>query len=434
MDSIWLEMLLIVVAILANGLFSGSEMALVSARPARLAELRDQSARGAGTALHLKADPESFLAALQIAITLVGTLASAVGGAAAIEALTPWLEQLPLPGAAAWAEPVALAAVILLIAYVSLVLGELVPKALALRDPERAACWVAGPVHVLMRLVAPVGRILTRSTRTVLAVIRQREAPAPATVSEEEVKYLVREGVSRGVFERQEGELVHRVFQFTDTPVRAVMIPRRDILALELDSAPREVLTRAATASRTRLPVIRGSIDDVVGVVVIKDILRAVAMQRPPRLAELLRPVQFVPETARVPVVLQELQRQHQSLAMVVNEYGRVSGLVTVEDLLEEIVGELRDEREPAGPSFLTHLPDGAYLVDATATIHELRRQSGLPLDESAEYNTLAGYLLHVLHTVPQPGVSVAGHGHIFTILEMDGPRIAKVKVERERA
>jgi putative hemolysin len=433
MDTIWLELLLIVVAILANGLFSGSEMALVSARPARLAQLRDQSARGAATALRLKGEPESFLAALQIAITLVGTLASAIGGAAAIEALTPWLAQLPLPRADRWAQPVALAAMILAITYGSLVLGELVPKALALRDPERAACWVAGPVHALMRVVAPLGRLLTRSTRAVLAVIGQRDAPTATLVSEEEVKYLVREGVSRGVFERQEGELVHRVFQFTDTPVRAVMVPRPKILALELDMPPGEVLAHAAAAGRTRLPVIRGTLDDIAGIVVIKDLLRAAAANHPPRLRDLLHPARFLPETARVAVVLQELQRQHQSLAMVVDEYGRVTGLVTVEDLLEEIVGELRDEREPAGLPFLSHLPDGAYLVDATATIHELRRQGGLPLEESTEYNTLAGFLLHVLRTVPQPGVSVAAHGYVWTIVDMEGPRIVKVRVEGHR-
>ena len=360
MDTLWLEMLLIVVAILANGLFAGSEMALVSARPARLAQLRDQSTRGAASALRLKGDPESFLAALQIAITLVGTLASAVGGAAAIEALTPWLEELPLPRADRWAEPVALAAVILVISYVSLVLGELVPKALALRDPERAASWVAGPVQALMRAVAPVGRLLTRSTRAVLALLGQREAPTAPLVSEEEVKYLVREGVARGVFEGQEGDLVHRIFQFTDTRVRAVMVPRPKILALELDTPPGAVLAQAAATGRTRLPVIRGSVDDIVGVVVIKDLLRAVAAQQPLRLSGLLHPVQFVPENARVPVVLHGLQRQHQNLAMVVDEYGRTSGLVTIEDLLEEIVGELRDEREPSGPPYLAHLPGGA--------------------------------------------------------------------------
>ena len=266
-----------------------------------------------------------------------------------------------------------------------------------------------------------------------MALLGQREAPTAPLVSEEEVKYLVREGVARGVFEGQEGDLVHRIFQFTDTRVRAVMVPRPKILALELDTPPGAVLAQAAATGRTRLPVIRGSVDDIVGVVVIKDLLRAVAAQQPLRLSGLLHPVQFVPENARVPVVLHGLQRQHQNLAMVVDEYGRTSGLVTIEDLLEEIVGELRDEREPSGPPYLAHLPGGAYLLDGTAPIHDLRVRVGLPLEESPEYQTLAGFLLHLFHAVPQPGTSVTAYGYVWTVVDMDGPRIAKVRAEHVR-
>jgi putative hemolysin len=433
-ETIWLEMILIVMAILANGFFAGSELALVSARQGRLTRLRDESVRGAATALALKRDPETFLATIQIAITLVGTLASAVGGATAIEALTPWLAELPMPGARQWAEPVALAVVILTITYVSLVLGELVPKSLALRDPERVACRVARPIQALVRAAAWPGRGLTRSTRAVLTLLGQREAPAAPLVSEEEVKYLVREGVSHGVFEHQESELVHRVFQFTDTPVRAVMVPRPKILALDLDTPPGDVLTRVAAHGRTRFPVVRGSLDDTVGVVVIKDLLRCAAEGKPPVLAQLLHPPLFVPESARTSEVLRAFQQQHRNLAMVVDEYGRTVGLVTVEDLLEEIVGELREERESRGLPYVTRLPDGAYLIDGAASIHDLRLQAGLPLEDSAEYHTIAGFLLHALNTVPQPGVSVAAHGFVWTVVDMDGPRIAKVKAERKTA
>lgn len=257
METIWLEMVLIVVAILANGFFAGSELALVAARQARLTRLRDESVRGAAAALSLKRDPETVLATIQIAITLVGTLASAVGGATAIEALMPWLEGLPVRGARRWAEPVALGLVILAITYVSLILGELVPKALALRNPERVACHVPGLIHALVRAAAWPGRLLTLSTRAVLVLLGQRDAPTAPLVSEDEVKSLVREGVAHGVFEDREGELVHRVFQFTDTSVRAVMVPRPAILALDLDTPPGEVLSQAVAHGRTRFPVVR---------------------------------------------------------------------------------------------------------------------------------------------------------------------------------
>jgi putative hemolysin len=329
---------------------------------------------------------------------------------------------------------VALGLVILAIAYVSLVVGELVPKALALRNPERAACLVARPVRGLVRAAAWPGRILTRSTRAVLTLLGQRDAPAAPLVSEEEVTYLVREGATHGVFEHHESDLVHRVFQFTDTPVRAVMVPRSRILALDLDTPPGEVLTRAVAHGRTRLPVVRGSLDDTVGMVVIKDLLRCAAEGTPPVLAQLLHPPLFVPERAHTSEVLRAFQQQHKNLAIVVDEYGRTLGLVTVEDLLEEIVGELREEREPRGVPYLSRLPDGAYLIDGTAPIHDLRRQAGLPLEESPEYQTIAGFLLHALKTVPQPGAAVAAHGFVWTVVDMEGARIAKVKAEPSRA
>ncbi len=434
METIWLEMILILVAILANGFFAGSEIALVSARPARLAQLQDESVRGAATAVALKRAPESFLATIQIAITLVGTLASAVGGATAIEALTPWFERLPVPSAAAWGEPLALGLVILAITYVSLVLGELVPKALALRDPERTACRVARPITALIRAAAWPSRILTRSTRAVLTAIGERDAPAAPLVSEDEIRYLVREGATQGVLEPRESELVHRVFEFTDTLVRAVMVPRPKILALDLATPPDEVLKKAVAFGRTRYPVIRGSVDDTVGVVVIKDLLRCAAESRPPVLDTLHHPALFVPESARVSELLREFQRQHRNLALVVDEYGRTTGLVTVEDCLEEIVGEIREEREPRGVPLLSRLPDGAYVIDGTATIRDLREQAGVPLDESPEYQTVAGFLLHTLHTVPQPGAAVTAHGFVWTVVDMDGPRIAKVKAEPIRS
>jgi putative hemolysin len=434
METIWLELVLILVAILANGFFAGSELALVSARPARLTQLQEEQVRGAAVALALKREPERMLATIQIAITLVGTLASAVGGATAIEALTPWLERLPVSGAPVWGEPLALGLVILAITYVSLVLGELVPKALALRDPEREACRVARPIAALIRAAAWPSRILTRSTRAVLAVIGQRDAPTAPLVSEKEIRYLVREGATQGVLEQRESELVHRVFEFTDTLVRTVMVPRPKILALDVATPPEEVLAKAVAHGRTRYPVVRGSVDDPLGVVVIKDLLRCAAEGRPPVLETLLHPTLFIPENARVSEVLRQFQRQHRNLALVVDEYGRTVGLVTVEDCLEEIVGEIREEREVGGPPLMSRLPDGAYVIDGAATIRDLREQAGLPLEESPEYQTLAGFVLHTLHAVPQPGATVTAHGYVWTVVDMDGPRIAKVKAEPVRA
>jgi putative hemolysin len=430
MDSIWVEIVLIGVSILANAFFAGSEIALVSARPSRLGQLRAQGVRGAETAERLKRDPDALLATIQIAITVVGTLASAVGGAAGAEALTPWLQDLGLPGG--WARTLSLSLVVLVIAFVSLVVGELTPKAVALRDPERGAAIVARPIARLMRLLAGPGRVLTWSTRLILAAIGQSRAPVTQMVSEEEVKYLVREGTTQGVFEAGERDLVNRVFQFTDTPVRLVMVPRPNILGLELDTPPAEMLDRAARLGHARLPVFRGSIEDTVGVVVIKDLFRCAALQQPVNLERLMHPPLFVPESAPVSAVLRQFQSSRLQLALVVDEYGQVAGLVTTEDLLEEIVGEIRDEGENSRLSSVSRLPGGSYMIDGTATIRDLREQVGLPIPDSPDYQTIAGFLLHRLGTVPRPGTVTTAGGYRFTIIEMDGPRIMKVRAETE--
>jgi putative hemolysin len=430
MESIWIEVVLIAVAIVANGFFSGAEIALVSARPSRLAQLQDERVPGAERARALKRDPDTFLATVQIAITLVGTLASAVGGATAVEALRPWIAELLDPGAARWAEVIALGAVIVLITFASLVIGELTPKALALRNPERAACMMAPVIYFISRLAAGPNRLLSVSTRAVLTLLGQRDAGQPPSVSEEEVKYLVREGAAHGVFEHHESELVQRIFAFTDTPVRSVMIPRPNIRGLDIATPSDQLLRAAAEQKRSRLPVFRGSIDEVVGFVTIEDLLAEVARGSVPNLERLVRPCLFVPAMMPVGVLLREFQRRHASLALVVDEFGQILGLITMEDVLEEIVGEIRDEGEVPGLSFATRLPDGSYLIDATATIRDLREQGGVPLEDSPHYQTLAGFLLYRLGTVPHPGTSLRELNYIFTVVETDGPRILKVKAQ----
>jgi putative hemolysin len=434
MDGIWIELILIGVSIIANGFFSGAEIALVSVRPSRLAELRGQGLSGAAVAAELKRDPERFLATIQIAITLVGTLASAVGGAAAVDALQPWLANFALPGAQRWSGAVALGIVVLLITYATLVLGELTPKALALRSPGRSAARVARPIAWLVRALAAPARILTWSTRIVLTLMGMRDVPQAPLVSEEEVKYLVREGASLGVFEPQESDLVQRVFQFTDTAVRHVMVPRPNIRGLDIATPPEQVLRRAAELGHTRLPVYRGTLEETMGVVVIKDLFRCAADGTAAVLERLLHPPIFVPEVTRISDVLRMFQRSRLHLALVVDEYGHVVGMVTTEDLLEEIVGEIRDERESARLESVTRLPDGSYIIEGTATIRDLREQVGLPVEDSPDYQTIAGFVLHRLGMVPRPGATLLAAGYRFTVVDMEGPRIMKVKAEAERS
>jgi putative hemolysin len=426
MDTIWVQLVLIAAGILANGFFAGSEIALVSARISRLAQLREGGHRGAAAAMHLKESPEAFLATIQIAITTVGTLASAVGGAAAVEALTPLLVELGLGRAA---QPLALGAVVIAITYVSLLIGELVPKAIALRDPERVASFTAPIVGGISRISSGLVRALTGSTNLVLRVIGLGAGQGSPFVSEDEIRYLVREGAAKGIFEKVEEELVHNVFEFADTTVREIMTPRMAVKGLDLATPPEEVVARAADVAHTAFPVYDGTPDHAVGVMTLKSVLRAVASGEPLVVSALMRPPLFVPETARISTLLREMQRARHELAMVVDEYGAVVGLVTIEDVVEEIVGEIRAEGDTA-PSFVRRLPDGSVLIDGMAPIDEVERALGVPLPERRDYATVAGFLLETAGSVPVQGSSIVAAGRRWTVVDMEGPRIRSVKVQ----
>ena len=426
MDTIWLEIALIVAGILANGFFAGSEIALISARISRLAQLREGGLRGAAVAMRLKESPDAFLATIQIAITTVGTLASAVGGAAAVEALTPVFTEL---GLERLAQPLALGIVIVAITYVSLLLGELVPKAIALRDPEHVAAWTAPIVGGVSRMSSGLVRLLTASTNIVLRLIGLGATQASPFVSEDEIRYLVREGAAKGIFEKVEEELVHNVFEFADTTAREIMTPRMAIKGLDAATPANEVLARAAEVAHTAFPVYDGTPDQTVGIVTLKVLMRAIARHEPPVLRALMQPPVFVPETARISALLREMQTAHQELAMVVDEYGTVVGLVTIEDVVEEIVGEIRTEGE-AIPRFVRPLPDGSLLIDGMAPIDEVEHALGITLPERGDYSTVAGFLLATLGSIPSRGTSVVAADRRWTIVDMDGPRIRSVKVQ----
>lgn len=432
MDTVWIELGLIVVAIVANGFFAGAEIAVVSARVSRLTGLRDAGRAGAATALRLKESPEAFLATIQIAITSVGTLASAVGGAAAVELITPALAAVPVPLVARWAGPLALALVVVAITYGSLVIGELVPKALALQNPERAACLAAPPVERLSRLSGWLVTVLTASTNAVLRLLGQRTTSAATTVSEEDVRFLVREGAAHGVFEKEEAALVHRVFEFTDTTVKEIMVPRPAVRGLDVATPPAEVLAAAVAQGKSRLPVFRDSIEHIVGVVTLKDLARRVAAGEPLDLARVAQPALFVPETVLVSGLLREFRQSHQEFAVVVDEYGSVVGVATLEDVVAEIVGGLPGETA-AQDIDVTRLPDGSLVLGGALPAEVARERLGLPLPDSDDYQSVAGYIIHRLNAIPTPGMSVQAGDWRLTVVDMEGPRIARVKAQRGR-
>ena len=432
-ESFWLELVLIFFLILANGFFAASEIAIIATRKTRIDSLVEKGVRSATLLARLKDDPDRFLATVQIGVTVVGTLASAIGGAAAIEYLKPLIQSLPLPFVTRWGEWIAILLVVLPIAYLSLVLGELVPKSLALRFSDRIAVLVARPIDFFSHLTSPLGKILTASSNAVLWFFGGKDTGGASFISEEEVKFLIREGAAKGIFDETEKELIHSVFEFVDTPVKAVMVPRTEIHAVDINMPPQEILKSFVDSGFSRIPVYEGEMDKVIGVLYNKDIFRTLQEKGEFRARDLLHPPFFVPSSLPISQLLKELQKRRSAMAMVVNEFGEVEGLATLEDLLEEIVGEIRDEydREERGP--VERLPDGSMVIQGSALLKDLKSDYGLPFEESPEYLTLAGFVLAKLRRIPRGGERVEHEGYRLTIVDMEGRRIVKIKLEETK-
>jgi len=432
-ESFWLELVLIFFLILANGFFAASEIAIIATRKTRIDSLVEKGVRSATLLARLKDDPDRFLATVQIGVTLVGTLASAIGGAAAIEYLKPLIQSLPLPFVTRWGESIAILLVVLPIAYLSLVLGELVPKSLALRFSDRIAISVARPIDYFSRLTSSLVKILTASSNAVLWFFGGKDTGGASFISEEEVKSLIREGAAKGIFDETEKELIHSVFEFVDTPVKAVMVPRTEIHAVDINMPPQEILKSFVDSGFSRIPVYEGEMDKVIGVLYNKDIFRTLQEKGEFRAQDLLHPPFFVPSSLPISQLLKELQKRRSAMAMVVNEFGEVEGLATLEDLLEEIVGEIRDEydREERGP--VERLPDGSMVIQGSALLKDLKSDYGLPFEESPEYLTLAGFVLAKLRRIPRGGERVEHEGYRLTIVDMEGRRIVKIKLEETK-
>jgi putative hemolysin len=425
--------LILVVAIVAfllgNGFFSGSEIAVLTARRSRIETLVSEGHRGARRVKQLQDHPETFLATVQIGVTLMGTLAGVLGGYLASDHLAPWLARV-MPGR--WIAPAVAAALVVGggIVYVELILGELVPKALALRFAEGVAILVAWPLQLLARVSKAAVAVLTASTRAVLLLFGVRKTEGRTFVSEEEIKHLVAEGRSQGVLGDAEAELIHSVFEFSETPVKKVMVPRPKIVGVDVGTLASEVSRLLVESGFSRIPAFDGSVDNVVGLVYGKDVLRLLEKRQPVVLRRILHPVHFVPETKKVGPLLKELQRRRTHMAIVIDEHGSVTGLVTMEDLLEEIVGEIQDEYDGEERA-VERLRDGSLVVEGTLPAAEMRDAYAVPIPESPEFETVAGYMLDRLGSVPRGGEVVVAGDFRLTVVDVEKNRISKVKVER---
>jgi putative hemolysin len=415
--------------LLGNGFFSGSEIAVISARRSRIEALVGEKSKAAQRVKELQDNMDHFLATAQIGVTVMGTLAGVLGGYLASRHLDPWLRTSAL----ARYLPASFEAAFIVglgIVYVELVLGELVPKALALQFTESVALLVSWPFQVMSRASRLLVAVLTASTRGVLRLCGVRAFGGRTFVSEEEIKHMVREGRQQGVLNQTEMELIHSVFEFTDTPVRKVMVPRPKIFALDANTPPDEVGSLIVESGFSRIPAYEGSVDNIVGLLYVKDALRLLEKRQPVVVRKILHPVHFVPETKKVGSLLKELQKRRTHMAVVIDEHGSVTGLVTLEDLLEEIVGEIQDEYDWEERP-VERLRDGSLVVEGTVTAAELREGYQVPLPESPEFETVAGFMLDRLGSVPKGGEVVTVGDYRLTVVDVERNRISKVKIEK---
>jgi putative hemolysin len=424
-----LLLLLIIFLALLNGLFAMGEMALVSARRARLAVLEGKKVRGAKTARELADDPQRFLPTVQVGVTLVGILSGTFGGARIASAIQPMVARIPYIGPAA--EGVSLALVVIFITFVTLVLGELVPKRLALRAPELMAVRLAPAVYWLARVSGPVVWLLGKSSDFVLRAIGQG-ASTKQTVTEEELKALLAEGTQAGVLETGERDMIERVLRLAE-PVRAIMTPRTELVWIDRTDPRRDIAATLKAAPHSRFVVCDGSIDNVVGVVQAKDMLDRILDGKDLSISAALRQPMVVPDTVSALDALERLKSDALGLALVMDEYGSFEGVVTAADVLEAIIGDLA-EPGYGTPSQAAEQIAGEMMMDGMTPVDELKARLLLPdLPAEGSYHTLAGLILALLRRVPHAGDRIVFGGWLFEVLEMDGRRVVKVRASREK-
>lgn len=423
-----LELLVILVLIVLNGVFAMSEAALISARRARLKQRQNEGEKRAEPALRFLDNPNAFLATSQIAISLIGILSGAFGGATLAAALAPAIAQVAF--LRPYADALALLLIVLFITFLSLVIGELVPKQLALNNPEDTILRVAGSMRILSRLATPLVRLLDIATRLVLRLLGARPSHEPI-VTEEEIKVMIDQGTRAGEFEEAEQYLVRRVFRLSDVSLEALMTPRRDVVWLDVADSPEEVRRKVNTSGRSRFPVAHGNLENVLGVVQAKDLLARTLAGEPFDLRQAMQPAMFVPGSLSALDMLQRFKAMGVRMALVIDEFGGLQGVITMSDIMDEIIGGEFLTSETPEPHAVQR-EDGSWLLDGLMSVDEVKEVLNLrelPGEEDGDFSTLGGFMMHQFGRIPSTSDRVDIGSLCFEIVDMDGHRVDKVMV-----
>jgi magnesium and cobalt exporter, CNNM family len=426
---LWLQIAVVFLLILLNGFFAMAEMAVVSSRRARLQHAAEVGRAGALVALELKRDPGRFLSTVQIGITVIGVLAGVFGGATLADTLAESLATLP-----GWtgrhATSASFAIVVILISYFTLILGELVPKRIALGRPEIIAARLSRLLAVLSRVTTPAVRVLSASSNLVLKLLPLRPGEPPP-VTEEEITLMLREGTAAGYFQAAETAMVQMVFRLGDRRVSAVMTPRTQVEWLDLTDSEEENRRKIRDSAYSRFPVVDGGPQQVLGIVQVKDVLTEALSGRPFELRHLVKPPLYLPNTVTALRALEIFKKSGAPMALVVDEYGDFEGVVTLHDILQSLVGDIADPTD-TGNQAVVRRDDGSWLVDGMVTIDEVKDLTGiahLPGDESGDFQTLGGFMMARINRVPTVGDRIMMQGFRFEVVDMDGRRVHRVLI-----
>jgi len=428
MTAILFEITALFVLILINGLLSMSEIAVVSSRKVRLQQRATAGNNGAKAALDLAANPNHFLSTVQIGITLIGILAGAFGGATIAEELEAFFSTLPNAWLVTYSEGISVGLVVVVITYLSLILGELAPKRIGLNDPEGIASRFSPAMRSLSRLASPLVHLLALSTNLVLRLLGIQPSSEPE-VTEEEIRLLIEQGTEGGIFEPAEEEMVEQVFRLADRPITAQMTPRMEIVWLDVEDSWEEIKTILLTARFSYYPVAKGSIDDLLGVIHAKDLLAQFIEGKSMSLEEKTSEPLFFPENMTILDALERLRENHSQIAFIIDEFGGIQGLTTLTDILEAIAGDFPDVVDASDPEIIAR-ENGTYLLDGLLHIDDFKELfdfPDLPGEEENQYQTLGGFVMTVLGKVPSAGDHFDWQGLRLDVMDMDGLRVDKI-------
>lgn len=430
MDGVlWPQLLVIIMLIGVNAFFAASEMAIVSVRQSRLKTLIDDGNKAAIIVNKFLEEPSKLLATIQVGITLAGFFASAYSAKTLSVEFSDYLSTIPI--LSPYAEGLSFVLITILISFLTLVLGELVPKRLALERSDKVALNVAGIINLVSIITLPIVKVLSGTTNAIAKLLGGSDNVMDENITEEEIRTMINVGEEKGIFQETETEMINSIFEFDDTVVKEVMTPRTDMVTIEVDTCVDEILDVIVEEGFSRIPVYEDTIDNIIGILYIKDIFAMIKENRQwqANLKEIIRPAYFVPEYKKIDELFKEMQKSKTHIAIVIDEYGGTAGLITIEDLLEEIVGNIFDEYDDVVQDY-EKIDDNTYVVSGMLAISEVNDILDRELPEE-EFDTISGMLLSLSGKIPEVGDEVSYDNVTFRVQEVDDKRISKIRISK---